>query len=214
MASTLPEPYAHPLPPQAPRIRAPISGRLGALWLRLSGWRMVDPFPDFPKAVIIVAPHSSNMDGLHGLAIKQVLGLDANFLAKRQLFWWPLGSILRHFGIIPIDRGNGGSALIDSAVARFADNERFWLGVAPEGTRKPVARWKTGFWRIAKAAGVPIIPVYFHYPEKRVGVGSPLWPGDDMEADIATVRAFYEPWRGAGGKSAVTVTMPSDAPPG
>lgn len=203
MSSKLPLPYAPPLPPQAPRVRAPISGRLGAWWLRLSGWRMVDAFPDVPKAVLIAAPHSSNMDALHGLAVKQVLGLDARFLAKRQLFWWPLGSILRHFGIIPIDRGSGGSALIESAVQRFAENEKFWLGVAPEGTRKVVPRWKTGFWRIAKAAGVPIIPAYFHYPDKRIGLGPMLWPGDDMEADIATLRAFYEPWRGARGKSAV-----------
>lgn len=164
---------------------------------------MIDAFPDVPKAVVIAAPHSSNMDGLHGLAMKQVLGLDVHFLAKRQLFWWPLGPILRHVGIIPIDRGSGGTALVDSAVARFANNEKFWLGVAPEGTRKSVPRWKTGFWRIAKAAGVPIIPAYFHYPEKRIGLGPMLWPGDDMEADIASLRAFYKPWRGAGGKSAV-----------
>lgn len=203
MPSRLPEPYAPPLPPQAPRVRASISSRLGALWLRLSGWRMVDAFPDVPKAVIIAAPHSSNWDGLHGLAMKQVLGLDARFFAKKQLFWWPLGPILRHFGIIPIDRGSGGSALIESAVAEFARHERFWLGVTPEGTRRFVPRWKTGFWRIAKAAGVPIIPAYFHYPEKRIGLGPLLWPGDDMEADIARLRAFYVPWRGVRNKSAV-----------
>lgn len=203
MADTPPEPFARPLPPQAPRIHAPISGRLGALWLRLSGWRMDGEFPDVPKAVVIAAPHSSNMDGLHGLAMKQVLGLDVRFLAKRQLFWWPLGPVLRHFGIIPIDRGSGGTALIDSAVAQFAEHERFWLGVAPEGTRKIVPRWKTGFWRIARAANVPIVPTYFHYPEKRMGIGPALWPGDDMDADIASLRAFYEPWLGAGGKSAV-----------
>lgn len=208
MASTLPEPFARALPPQAPRVHAPISRRLGALWLRLAGWRLVGEFPDVPKAVVIAAPHSSNMDGLHGLAMKQVLGLDVHFLAKRQLFWWPLGPILRQLGAIPIDRGNSGAGLIDSAVTQFAEKEKFWLGVAPEGTRKVVPRWKTGFWRIAKAANVPIVPAYFHYPTKQIGVGPPLWPSDDMDADIATLRAFYQPWLGAGGKSAVSTQRP------
>lgn len=200
------EPSAHALvpflPPNVPRVKTGFSRRLGALWLRLTGWRLTGEFPDIPKAVVIVAPHSSNKDGFHGLAMKQVLGLDIAFLAKRQLFWWPLGPILRGLGAIPIDRG-AAADLVEQAASEFARRERFWLGLAPEGTRKSVSRWKTGFWRIAKAAGVPIIPAYFHYPEKRIGIGPPLWPSDDMEADIARLRAFYEPWRGANGKRAV-----------
>lgn len=200
--SELPEPFAPPPPPLVPRSRPGISRRLGALWLRLSGWRQSGEFPNLAKAVVIVAPHSSNMDGLHGLALKQVLGLDVHFLAKQQLFWWPLGPILRGFGAIAIDRG-AATDLVGYAASRFAEREQFWLALTPEGTRKVVPRWKTGFWRIAKAARVPIIPVYFHYPEKHIGIGPPLIPGDDMDADIARLRAFYAPWQGARGKRAV-----------
>jgi 1-acyl-sn-glycerol-3-phosphate acyltransferase len=189
------------LPPNAPRMHVGISRRLGAAWLRMTGWRLTGEFPDVPKAVLIVAPHSSNWDGMHGLAMKQVLGLDLAFAAKRQLFWWPLGPILRKVGAFPIDRG-AATDLVQRMAEEFARHEHFWFGVAPEGTRKHVLRWKTGFWRIAKAANVPIIPAYFHYPEKRAGIGSLFHLSDDMDADIARLREFYGPWRGANGKRA------------
>ena len=70
------------------------------------------------------------------------------------------------------------------------------MGVAPEGTRKPVKKWRSGFWHIARAAGVPILPVYFHYPERRIGIGSLFHPGEDCAADLAKLRAFYAPWQG------------------
>jgi 1-acyl-sn-glycerol-3-phosphate acyltransferase len=191
-----------PLPPNAPRLAPGITTRLGAAWLHMSGWRLTDEFPDVKKAVVIVAPHSSNWDGLHGLAMKQVLGLDVHILAKRQLFWWPLSVLLRQLGAIPIDRV-AAADLVEYAAAQFARHDQFWLGIAPEGTRKSVDRWKTGFWRIARAANVPIITAYFHYPEKRVGIGPLFWPTDDMAADLARLREFYAPWQGANGKRAV-----------
>jgi 1-acyl-sn-glycerol-3-phosphate acyltransferase len=191
-----------PRPPNAPFVRTGLSRVLGAAWLRASGWRLTGTFPDVPKAVIIVAPHSSNWDGLHGLAMKQVLGLDVRFVAKRQLFWWPLGPILRSLGAVAVDR-SAATDLVTEAVAQFDSRERFWLCLTPEGTRKPVARWKTGFWRIARAANVPIVPAYFHYPEKRIGIGPALMPGDDMQADVERLRTFYAPWQGANGKRAV-----------
>lgn len=190
------------LPPNAPRMRVGLSRKLGAAWLRMTGWRLTGEFPDVPKAVMIVAPHSSNWDGMHGLAMKQVLGLDLAFAAKRQLFWWPLGPILRKLGAFPIDRG-AAADLVQRMADEFAQRDQFWFGVAPEGTRKTVARWKTGFWRIAKAANVPIIPAYFHYPEKRAGIGPLFQLSDDMDADIARLRAFYASWEGANGKRAV-----------
>ena len=74
--------------------------------------------------------------------------------------------------------------------------DRFWLGIAPEGTRKPVERWKTGFWKIAHAARVPVLPVYFHYPDKVIGIGPAFTTSDDMEADLARLRDWYRPWQG------------------
>lgn len=163
--------------------------------MRLGGWRIVGAFPDLPKAVLIGAPHSSNWDGIWGLAAKIAIGLDVRIVGKHQLFWWPLGPILRRIGVIAVNR-EAAQGLVDQLSQRFADEERFWLGLAPEGTRKRVERWKPGFWKIAKAAGVPVVPAYFHYPDKTIGIGEPFELTDDMDADIARIRAWYAPWQG------------------
>ena len=188
-----------PLPPHAPRVQADALNRL-LRWfarslLRLGGWRMAGRFPDIPKLVLIGAPHTSNWDGVWGLLVKVALGLDIRIFAKRELFWWPLGPILRRIGVIPVDR-TAARGLIEQMLERFEQEDRFWLGIAPEGTRKRVERWKPGFWKIASAAGVPVLPAYFHYPEKIIGIGEPFQLTGDMEADMARIRAWYAPWRG------------------
>lgn len=185
-----------PLPPNAPRVKSNAFARwLGRSILRLGGWHMVGAFPDIPRLVLIGAPHSSNWDGVWGFAVKIALGLDVRILGKHQLFWWPLGPILRKLGVIEVDRA-AAQGVVEQAAALIRDNERFWYGLAPEGTRRRVDRWKTGFWKIAKAADVPVLPVYFHYPDKVVGVGPVFELGDDMAADIARIQRWYAPWRG------------------
>ena len=187
------------LPPSVPKTRSTRTNRvlrwLARSLLRLGGWRMVGEFPDLPKAVLIGAPHSSNWDGIWGMTAKVALGLDIRIFAKHQLFWWPLGPILRRLGVIEVNRGDA-RGLIGQMLERFEQEERFWLGIAPEGTRKQVLRWKPGFWKIASAAGVPVVPAYFHYPEKIIGIGEIFHLGDDMDADIARIRAWYKPWQG------------------
>ncbi|MEQ1514581.1 MAG: lysophospholipid acyltransferase family protein [Lysobacteraceae bacterium] len=163
--------------------------------MRVGGWRMVGAFPDLPKAVLIGAPHSSNWDGIWGFAAKIAIGLDVRIIGKHQLFWWPLGPFLRRIGVIEVNR-EAAHGLVGQLSQRFADEERFWLGLAPEGTRKRVERWKPGFWKIAKAAGVPVVPAYFHYPDKVIGIGEPFVLTDDMDADIARIRAWFAPWQG------------------
>jgi len=185
-----------PLPPNAPRVRRHRFGQwFGRTLLRLGGWRMVGEFPDVPKLVLIGAPHSSNWDGVWGFAAKLALGLDIRIVGKHQLFWWPLGALLRRFGVIAVDR-QAAHGVVEQLAARIQGSERFWLGLAPEGTRKPVARWKTGFWKIAKAADVPVLPAYFHYPDKVIGIGPLFTLGDDMAADMDRIRAWYRPWQG------------------
>ncbi|TXI50657.1 MAG: acyltransferase [Lysobacter sp.] len=184
------------LPPQVPRV-APnsLARRVARGLLRLGGWRMVGAFPDLPKAVLIGAPHSSNWDGIWGLAAKVALGLDLRIFAKHQLFWWPLGPVLRRLGVIKVNR-DAAKGLVEQIARRFEDETQLWIGIAPEGTRSHVERWKPGFWKIAKAAGVPVIPAYFHYPDKIIGIGEPFDLSDDMDADLARIRAWYAPWRG------------------
>lgn len=186
-----------PLPASAPQVpRNGFTRWLGRTILRLGGWRMAGAFPDIPKLVMIAAPHSSNWDGVWGFAVKLAMGLDVKVLGKDTLVAVPvLGALLRRMGVIGINRRAAhGVAAQMAAMMRGAD--RLWLVVAPEGTRKPVERWKTGFWKIASAAGVPVLPVYFHYPDKVVGVGPTFDLGDDMAADLARIRAWYRPWQG------------------
>src|SRR5688572_2835249 len=186
-----------PLPPNAPRVKPNALLRwLGRAILRMGGWRMVGRFPDIPKLVLIGAPHSSNWDGVWGFAAKMAMGLDIKILGKDSLFRVPLlGAALRHLSVIPVDR-SAAQGVVEQAAAMIAQADRLWFGLAPEGTRKPVERWKPGFWRIAKAADVPVLPAYFHYPEKIIGIGEPFWLSDDMTADIARIRSWYRPWQG------------------
>lgn len=185
-----------PLPPNAPRVKRNAFTRwLGRAVLRLGGWRMVGAFPDIPRLVLIAAPHSSNWDGLWGFAAKLALGLEVKVLGKHQLFWWPLSLLMRRLGVIAVDR-SAAHGVVEQAAALIRACERIWFVVAPEGTRKPVTRWKTGFWKIARAAAVPVLPVYFHYPERVIGVGDLFHLGDDLAADMARIRAWYRPWQG------------------
>lgn len=172
------------------------AGRRLARWIVVRcGWRLAGEFPDVARLVLIAAPHSSWWDGFWGLLVKAAIGADVSFMAKRELFVGPLGWLLRRLGGIPIER-SATHGLVDQMVARFASRDALWLGIAPEGTRRHVDKWKTGFWHIAQRAGVPILPVYFHYPERTIGIGPLIRTTGDVDADVARLRAFYAPWRG------------------
>ncbi|HJP98596.1 MAG TPA: lysophospholipid acyltransferase family protein [Rhodanobacteraceae bacterium] len=164
-------------------------------WVKASGWRLEGEFPDVAKLVLIVAPHSSWWDGIFGLLFKVALGVDITFMAKRELFRWPLGGLLRRLGGIPIER-RAAHDVVEQMVERFRSRDRLWLGIEPEGTRKAVPRWKSGFWHIARQAGVPILPAYFDYPRKVIGLGPLFQPTGDKDADLAALRAFYAPYKG------------------
>lgn len=159
------------------------------LWL--AGWTPIGQAPDVPKAVFIAAPHTSNWDGIWALTYKVAIGIDIRFFAKSDLFWFPLGNLLRGLGGIPLDRSKAQSAVAE-AVAMFRDNERFFFALAPEGTRAKREYWKSGFYRIAKAAKVPVYLGVIDYSGKRVGIADRLDLTDDVEADLRKCADFYE----------------------
>lgn len=183
------------LPPRAPRVGHAAGRWLGRTVLRLGGWRVVGQWPDLDKMVIIVAPHSSGWDAIWGLAAKLAMGLDIAFMAKAELFRGPLGWLLRAFGGIPVDRGAPGG-IVEQSAARVREASRIWFLLAPEGTRRRVERWKSGFWKIARGAGVPVFCAAFHYPEKKIVLDQLVHLGDDAEADMARIRALYRPFVG------------------
>lgn len=189
------EPHMIPVPSRIPQSRSRFWRWVGVQGLALMGWRFEGTLPDIPRAVLIVAPHSSNWDGVIGFFGKLALGLRITFVAKRELFFWPLGGLLRRLGFIPVDRRNAGS-LVQQMARRMRAADSMWFGLTPEGTRSRVEHWKSGFWHIARAAGVPIVCGYFHYPERVMGFGPVLELSEDPAADMARIRAFYRPWQG------------------
>ena len=158
------------------------------LWV--SGWEAAGELPDEPKAVFIAAPHTSNWDGFWALTYKVAVGLDVRFFAKHALFWFPLGNLLRGLGGIPLNRSKATSA-VAIAVEMFAAEERFFFGLAPEGTRAYRDAWKTGFYRIAVDAGVPVYLGFIDYGRKRVGIGARLDLTGDRDADLEKCVEFY-----------------------
>jgi 1-acyl-sn-glycerol-3-phosphate acyltransferase len=168
---------------------------LGAMVLKSMGWKIEGVFPSIAKAVLIAAPHTSNWDFVVGAAAKFYLQLKISWLGKHTLFRKPFDSFFRWMGGIPVQR-NGSHGVVEQSVERFAAHEQFLLALSPEGTRKKVQRWKTGFYRIAKGAGVSIIPVAFDYATKRILIGEPLHPSDSMERDFQTLQDFYSNTRG------------------
>lgn len=181
-----------PLPPNAPRAHRNAFVRwIGRTVLRLGGWRMEGAFPDLPRVVLIGAPHSSNWDGVWGFSLLMASDLDLKVLGKDTLLKVPvLGPILRYLGVIPVDR-KAAQGVVEQAAQMIRSADRFWYGLAPEGTRRVVEKWKPGFWRIAKAAGAPVVPAYFHYGRRTIGIGAPFELTESYEADVARIRAWY-----------------------
>jgi len=182
-------------PPLTPRSGNAFTRWLGRTVLRLGGWTMAGAFPDEHKLVIIAAPHSSAWDAVWGIAAKLAMGLRIVFIGKQELFRGPLGWFLRRLGAVPVDRARA-HGVVDQVVAQLDAAETMWFVLAPEGTRKRVEHWKTGFWHIARDAGVPVVCAYFHYPEKTIGIGPMMHMTADLKGDMARIREFYKPWVG------------------
>lgn len=187
--------YAFPLPPSMPHLPQDRKRRFCAWLLRRCDWRVRGEFPDVSKLVLIAAPHSSWWDGVWGLLVKVAVGADIAFMGKRELFRGPLGWLLRRLGGIPIER-SAAHGVVEQMLAKFAASPTLWLGIAPEGTRKHVAKWKTGFWHIARDARVPIFPIAFDYATRSIVLGPLFDPSDDLDGDLAKLRAWYAPFRG------------------
>lgn len=188
-----------PLGPNLPKRGGPITRGLGRLLMTLAGWRFEGAFPDLPKFVIIVAPHTSNWDFVVGMRAVFALGLRASIIAKHTLFRGPFGAWLRYMGGIPVDRA-ASHGVVDETVGAFRARERFLLAVTPSGTRRLGAPWKMGFYHVALGAGVPIVPVAFDYAARTIRIGSALAPSGDLARDLEPLRRFYTGIQGGRGE--------------
>lgn len=180
-----------PLPPQVPRRGGRISRRVAAALLRLLGWRIASNVPDVAKCVVVAVPHTSNFDGLYVLPALLALDLKMSIFGKKSLFAVPgLAAFLRWAGVMPLDRERAGG-VVDEAVATFHRSEQLFLGISPEGTRHAAPKWKSGYWRIARGAGVPVLPVAIDYGRREVRFLPLFTPTADMAADHAALAALF-----------------------
>ena len=176
-----------------PRLAVPTSGfkhRLAAFVIPLCGWSPEGAPPAVPKCVVIAAPHTSLMDGFWMLAFAWYWGIEFNWLVRKSMMSGPFGYWLRFTGAVPVDRENP-AGLVDDLARVFASRESLFLALAPEGTRALRTHWKSGFYRIAQAANVPICMGYLDYSRKRGGLGPCFKPGDLVQ-DMNDIRAFYK----------------------
>jgi 1-acyl-sn-glycerol-3-phosphate acyltransferase len=165
--------------------------RWGALRvLDLLGWRIDVRLPDEPRMVILAAPHTSNWDGV--LAVLAILALELRMglFVKHTAFKGFVGRILQRVGAIRIDRTAPGG-VVSQTVDAFRTRPQLLIGIAPEGTRQRVDKWKRGFYLIAKDAQVPMVCAYIDYGRKTVGTGPVLKASGDYAADLERIQAFY-----------------------
>lgn len=163
---------------------------VGRTWMTLSGWRAAGDASGTPRAVFIAAPHTSNWDLPFMLGAAWSLGVEISWVGKHTLFRFPFGPLFRWLGGIPVDRTQR-----TSFVSRTADLLRtstaMYLVIAPSGSRSRREAWKSGFYHIAREAGVPVVCGYLDYRRREGGIGPVLQVTGDQRRDMDAIRAFY-----------------------
>ena len=154
------------------------------------GWKPVLVPPTTAKAVVVFYPHTSNWDFVVGILARAALSLPVHFAAKDSLFRWPFGAGFRALGGIPVNRRER-TGFVAQMTAEFGRRDRFYLAIAPEGTRRRTEGWKSGFYRLALAAGVPLALAFIDYRRREVGIMGYLTLCGDEAADIARIGAAY-----------------------
>lgn len=162
------------------------------IFFRLFGWHIKGSIdPGLKKCIMIVVPHTSWVDFAIGVFARGSIGLQMNFVAKKELFSFPFGAYFKWMGGAPLNRQKNENK-VDAIASIFKEREIFRLAIAPEGTRKKVEEWKTGFYYIALKANVPIIAVAFDYGKKEVKIVEPYYLTGDKETDFKVLEANYK----------------------
>jgi 1-acyl-sn-glycerol-3-phosphate acyltransferase len=158
------------------------------LWL--GGWHIEGGPPEARRYVLIAAPHTSNWDFIWVLAFAYHFEMKIRWIGKHTLFRWPYGWFMRLLGGVSIQRDRRQSLVKQMADALVAADS-MCLVVPVEGTRGYVDHWKSGFYHIARTAGVPIVMSFLDYSRKTGGIGPALQPSGDVHRDMDRLRAFY-----------------------
>ncbi len=163
--------------------------------LRLFGWRTVYQAAPGPKAIIVVYPHTSNWDFPVGMLFRFHYGVPIRWAAKDSLFRWPIGGLLKRLGGVPINRRNP-VGLIEQLVEEFAHSASMYLCITPEGTRSRTDHWKSGFYRLAMQANLPVGLGFIDFGAKVAGVERWITLTGEVEADLDVIRAYYADKKG------------------
>ncbi|AOW10216.1 1-acyl-sn-glycerol-3-phosphate acyltransferase [Flavobacterium gilvum] len=157
----------------------------------LMGWKIEGNFDEeIKKCILIVMPHTSWHDFYIAIICRGALGVDINWVGKKELFRFPFGYFFKYFGGTPLDRA-GGLNKVESIVNIFNSKEIFRLGISPEGTRKKVEQLKTGFYYIALHANVPVIPVSLNFEKKIVEFGKPFYTTGNLDSDLLSLNKHF-----------------------
>ena len=157
----------------------------------MMGWKVVGSIPKIKKYIAISAPHTSNWDFLIGRCFAYISNLQPKYLIKSELYFWPLSILIKWNGGIPVYRKTAKNT-VDQVVERLKTADNLILGIAPEGTRKKVAKWKTGFYFIAQKADVPIVLMCMDYAKKEIGFLDVLYPSGDLQKDMEMIQEYYK----------------------
>jgi len=177
--------------PDVPGMGNALTRWIGDIILGALGWTIVGKLPNLKKAIIIGGPHTSNWDLILAMSSMLSVGLKFSWMMKKQAFFWPVGGLWKALGGIPIDRG-ADIDVVGQVADFFAAHDTVWLGLTPEGTRSKVEHYKTGYLRMAKAAGVPLFIVGVDGKTKRV-VLDRLWdPAGEIDDENAAIKAYIE----------------------
>ena len=179
------------LPEQVPQRGSQLSRMCFKRLYLAQGWRFEGEFPNLPKAVAIIAPHTSNYDGWYGFLAMLGLGLKLTVFGKASLFNTPLKPLFEWMGVIPVHRESA-QGLTQQIVEQIKQQDKIWIGLAPEGTRKHASKIKSGFYHIAHAAQLPIVLFAFDYQQKSIRCLGVFETTGDYDADLEKIMAIYK----------------------
>ena len=150
------------------------------------GWRVENGFPETPKKYIIIPI---------AILARMSQGKMVHFIGKGSLFKWPFGYFFKALGGTPVDRDKS-TNMVEGVINIFNSKEEFRLGLSPEGTRKKVDKWKTGFYYIAKGANVPIVMATLDFENKKIKISEPYYVTEDIQKDFKVFDNFYKDVKG------------------
>ncbi len=166
------------------------------LILFVGRWKIAGDWPAHPKMVVVAAPHTSNWDGIWMLAAAGCYRVTLRWMGKKSLTEGPFGGFVKWAGCVPIDRSKSND-VVQAMADAFAGADRMLLAVPPEGTRAATREWKSGFYHIARLAGVPLVLAVMDYRTRTVRISGEFWLTGDYAADLEIIKTHYA---GAQGK--------------